>query len=334
MGTAGGERRSPITERLARSCAAHPARILCAWGASLLIALALVATNLHNLNSSYKPVGKPQSARAADTLSRAFGAGSRYAVPGDAGDVVVVHSARWTAGEPAFRAFVGELVAAIERTGDASDVRSYLDAGAPVSGDGHAALISLSSPSSARVKPVVAVVHRYDGSRGFTASMTGAYPTENDFSELSQSDLRSGELSFGLPAALVVLVLVFGSVVAGLVPVLMALVAIIAGLGIVALLSVEFSLSVFIVNMLTGMGLALGIDYSLFVISRYREERGGGLGEHDAIARAGATASKAVLLSGGTFVIALFGMLIVPTQIMRSLAVGAIVVGVLSCSAP
>ena len=68
--------------------------------------------------------------------------------------------------------------------------------------------------------------------------------------------------------------LVFGAVVAGLMPVLMALLSIMVGLGIATLVAQEFSLSVFIVNMMTGMGLALGIDYSLFVISRFREERG------------------------------------------------------------
>ena len=85
--------------------------------------------------------------------------------------------------------------------------------------------------------------------------------------------------------------------------------------------------------MLTGMGLALGIDYSLFVVSRYREERAHGLEKEDAIARSGATASRAVLFSGTTFIIALLGMFIVPTSIMRSLALGAILVGITSVAA-
>jgi RND superfamily putative drug exporter len=81
------------------------------------------------------------------------------------------------------------------------------------------------------------------------------------------------------------------------------------------------------------MGLALGIDYSLFVVSRYREERLRGLAKEDAIAHAGATASRAVLFSGSTFVVALLGMFIVPTSIMRSLALGAILVGIVSVAA-
>jgi RND superfamily putative drug exporter len=81
------------------------------------------------------------------------------------------------------------------------------------------------------------------------------------------------------------------------------------------------------------MGLALGIDYSLFVVSRYREERLHGLAKEDAIGHAGATASRAVLFSGSTFVVALIGMFIVPTSIMRSLALGAILVGIVSVAA-
>src|SRR5262249_46693769 len=130
--------------------------------------------------------------------------------------------------------------------------------------------------------------------------------------------------------AFIVLILVFGAVVAGFIPVLMAMVSIVVALGLCAVVAEAFTLSVFVVNMLTGMGLALGIDYSLFVVSRYREERGGGRDELDAIAAAGRTASRSVLVSGTTFVIALSGMLLVPSNVMKSLAVGAISVGIVS----
>src|SRR5205823_13467256 len=80
-------------------------------------------------------------------------------------------------------------------------------------------------------------------------------------------------------------------------------------------------------------GLALGIDYGLFVVSRFREERGKGREKVDAIAASAATANRAVVFSGTTFVVARFGMLIVPGSIMRSLAVGAILVGIVSVAA-
>jgi uncharacterized membrane protein YdfJ with MMPL/SSD domain len=106
--------------------------------------------------------------------------------------------------------------------------------------------------------------------------------------------------------------------------------SIVVALGLVAVLAHAFSLSIFTINMLTGMGLALAIDYALFVVSRFREERAKGRDKLGAIAASSTTANRAVLFSGTTFVIAMFGMLIVPSSIMRSLAVGAILVGIVS----
>ena len=176
-------------------------------------------------------------------------------------------------------------------------------------------------------------VQAANGSGGFSVAVTGDHTVGNDFTTLSASDLQHGELDFGLPISIVILLLVFGAVVAGLMPALMALLSIIVGLGIAALLAREFSLSVFIVNMMTGMGLALGIDYSLFMISRFREERGHGRGKEAAIRMTGATASRAVLFSGSTFVVALLGMFLVPVTLLRSLAAGAVIVGVVSVAA-
>ena len=199
---------------------------------------------------------------------------------------------------------------------------------AQVSRDRHATLIGIQR--KADVDPLLSLVERSDGENGFSVVMTGEGTLDHDFNDLSQHDLKSGELQFGLPAALVILILVFGAVVAGLIPLVMAMVAIVVALGLCAILAEAFSLSVFFVNMLTGMGLALGIDYSLFVVSRYREERVNGRVELDAIAAAGATASRAVLFSGSVFVIALSGMLLVPSNVMKSLAVAAIAVGIVS----
>jgi uncharacterized membrane protein YdfJ with MMPL/SSD domain len=322
-----------ITERLARACAARPRRTFTAWAIAVVAALVLVATSLHGLTSSGTVAGTPESARADQLISSAFPPTpseqlARYA------DVVVVSSPRYTASSPAFRSFVTSLLAEGAATHKVIAASSYLTGGQGlVSRDGHATLIRIRVPGDSDIKPIVSIVNRANRTPGFSVAITGEHTVGNDFGTLSQRDLEHGELFFGLPAALVVLMLVFGAVVAGLVPVLMALLSIIVGLGLVAILALEFTLSVFIVNMLSGMGLALGIDYSLFVISRYREERALGSEREEAIGLAGATASRAVLFSGGTFVVALFGMLLVPTNIMRSLAVGAIIVGVVSVAA-
>jgi RND superfamily putative drug exporter len=312
-----------ITERLARASASRPRRTLGVWGIAVVAAVVLVGTSLHGLTSNAHVVGTPESTKAANAISRAF-AGSAAQREHAVSDVIVVSSSRYTVDAPRFHTLVARLVAESKATKKVGNVRSGI-----VSRDRHAALIQIDVAQDSDIKPIVRVVQQANRAP-FSVTITGDHTVGNDFNTLSQRDLEHGELAFGLPAALIVLVLVFGAVVAGLVPVLMAVLSILIGLGIVALLTLVFSLSVFIVNMLTGMGLALGIDYSLFVISRYREERALGFVKDDAISRAGATASRAVLFSGSTFVVALLGMLLVPTTIMRSLAAGAIIVGVVS----
>jgi RND superfamily putative drug exporter len=194
-------------------------------------------------------------------------------------------------------------------------------------------LVTLGRDAEDDIEGVVDAVRAADGRHGFHTTITGEFTLDADFSTLAEEDLRNGELGFGLPAALIVLLIVFGSVVAGLIPLLLAIVSIVVALALAALVGQAFPLSVFATNMLTAMGLALGIDYSLFVLSRYREERLHGREKLDAIAAVGATASRAVLFSGIAFTLAMVGLLFVPTTVMRSVAAGAIVVALVSVAA-
>ena len=129
------------------------------------------------------------------------------------------------------------------------------------------------------------------------------------------------------------LLLVFGALVAAFLPVSIAIVSIIVTVAVSRCVGQVTSLSFFILNMITAMGLALGIDYSLFVLSRYREERQAGRDKVDAIVATGGTSSKAVLFSGTSFVVALLGLLLVPDTILRSLSLGAIIVGLVTMAA-
>ena len=245
-----------------------------------------------------------------------------------------MRSERLTVDQPAFRADVRRLAAIARSTGDVAGAAIYYQRRDPslVSADRHALLIpiQLRDESEGGVEDLADAVEAADGRDGFSVSMTGKWTLSRDLSELSQSDLESGELRIGLPAALIILVLVFGALVAAGLPLLLAIVSIIVALGLTGLVAQGFTLSVFVINMLTAMGLALGIDYCLFVVSRVREERTRGADHREAISRAGATASRAVLFSGSAFVLAMLGLLIVPSTIMRSLAVGAILVGVVT----
>lgn len=319
-----------VTGRLAAASARRPRRTLVAWGLLVLASLGLAATSLHGLTTTSQVVSATPSSRAEALYGQATG--------GEAGrqptDVIVVSSRTATASSDAFRSIVAGLAARLRSDRGISDVRADLGPGSPlVSAGGHAALIELRAATDSDIKPVVAAVQAANGTGGFAVAVTGDHTIGNDFTTLSSSDLRRGEVDFGLPISIVVLMLVFGAVVAGLMPFLMALLSITVGLGIAAIVAQEFSLSVFIINMMTGMGLALGIDYSLFVISRFREERARGLDKEAAIAMTGATASRAVLFSGTTFVIALLGLFLVPTNVLRSLAAGAVIVGVVSVAA-
>ena len=312
------------TRTLAEASARHPWRTIAGWAVAAVAAVAAIAVLLGGaLTTEGEPTNDPQSIRAADALAQAFPRGDAEVT-----DVLLVRSERYTTDEPQFRDFVEGFVRENPALAAAvTDERLPSD-------DRHALLIGLSLGSDEGTTSVVGQVESAGEDEGaFAVAIAGDEALDHDFNLLSQEDLEKGELQFGLPAALVILLLVFGAVVAGLIPLLMAIVSIVVALGLVALVAQQFELSVFVVNMLTGMGLALGIDYSLFVVSRFREERGRGLERYAAIAASGGTASRAVVFSGSAFVVAMFGMLLVPNSIMRSLAVGAITVGVVSVAA-
>jgi len=317
-----------VTERIARACSRHPWRTIAAWVGALVLAAACIALLLPgNLTSEGRAAGNPQFLQAERIrFGPAFPPQPYFS------DVVVVRSDRWTVDQPQFRSFVARLAREGRATGKIHDAQVYYATRdrSLVSRDRHALMIPINIFETSDVEPIADLVRRDNGRNGFQVALTGNEVRDKDFEDLSQHDLKSGELQFGLPAALIILVLVFGSVVAGLIPLLLAIISIVAGLALVAVVAQIWELSIFVVNMLTGMGLALGIDYALFVISRYREERGGGHQPLAAVGAAGATASRAVLFSGSAFVIAMLGMLIVPNTVMRSLAAGAILVGVTS----
>jgi uncharacterized membrane protein YdfJ with MMPL/SSD domain len=316
------------TQKLAMMSARHPWRTIGAWIAAAVVAVVAIGTLLGGaLTTEGNPTNNPQSQRAEDAIFRAF----PPIVNGAVTDIIVARSPRYTVDAPRFRALVRGLAADVRLAGVVS-VRTYLDAHDPslVTKNRHAMMVQFSEASDDGIDDIVGAVERADVNPGFDVAVTGQKTLDRDFNELSQSDLQHGELQFGLPAALIILLIVFGAVVAGLVPLLITLPSIVVALGLVAMLAHAFSLSVFVINMLTGMGLALAIDYALFVVSRFREERGRGREKLGAIAATATTANRAVIFSGTTFVIAMFGMLIVPSSIMRSLAVGAILVGIVS----
>jgi RND superfamily putative drug exporter len=318
-----------FTERWARVAATRPKRTLLIWIVALLAGGAIGTTLLGGaLTTEGNLTGSPESKQASDLIKQRLGREEPLR------DVVIVQSATETAADSRFRSFVEKLhgdLAALGR-GTVSVAPTYYQSHdrSLVSQDGHTMLLPIRvagkmAHAHEHVGPVVDVVERANGQQGFRVVATGDATIGRDFMEVSDSDLQRGE-GIGIPAALVILVVVFGALVAAFVPLIMAVFAIILAIALVAVVGQAMPLSFYAINMLTFMGLAVGIDYSLFIVSRYREERARGRDKIDAIAASGSTASRAVLFSGMTVVLALVGMLIVPTQVFISLAVGAILV--------
>ena len=179
--------------------------------------------------------------------------------------------------------------------------------------------------AASNVGSVLEVVADADAEEEFRVLVGGAASIAFETNELSRQDLEQGE-RFGLPVALIILLVLFGSVVAALLPIGLAIVAIIVALGLVAVIGQAFQLVFFVTMMVSMIGMAVGIDYSLLIASRFREEMNRGLGRLDAVIRAGETAGRAVMFSGITTIVALCGMLIVPAEFFRSLGIGAILV--------
>ena len=161
---------------------------------------------------------------------------------------------------------------------------------------------------------------------GFDIAVAGEAATGEDFRKVAKRDLIQGE-TIGVGIAIVILLLVFRAVGSTWIPIILAAMGIAIATGAVALIGQFYNnIPFFVTNFITMIGLAVGIDYALFIVARYKEERSKGLAVEEAIARSGATANRAVFFSGMIVVIALVGMLIVPTTIFFGMALGAILV--------
>ena len=299
----------------------------------MLAAGAIIALVLPgSLTAQYTFLGHPDSRTGQDLLAQ------KMNLPQKANEVVIVRSQTATVSDPAFRADVVALQRRLTALGPnvVDSVASYYAGGGPAlaSADRHTTILPIVmagdlTHAEKNIDKVHAVVSAADGKGGFTTLITGTASIQSDFSHTASHDLQRGE-GIGVPIALIILLIVFGAVVAAGLPIVMGIIAITAAVALTALVGQTFSVSVFAINMISMMGLATGIDYSLFIISRFREERARGRGKIDAITVAGGTASRAVLFSGLTVVLALAGLLLVPTNIFASLAIGAILVVTMS----
>ena len=204
-----------------------------------------------------------------------------------------------------------------------------------VSADQKTTIISLQlvgsiAEATENAEQIIDVVDEADHGDDFRVFVVGDATIAFENGELSEADLIAGE-RIGVPIALLILIVLFGAVVAAFVPIGLAVISIAITLAMVAIIGNTFGELVFFAQLwITMVGLAVGIDYSLIIVSRFREELASGLSKQEAVVRAGATANRTVLFSGMTVVIALVGILIIPHTLFLSMALGAILVVIVS----
>jgi RND superfamily putative drug exporter len=330
------------TAALARFSARRPWFVVVSWVVLLVLAVGIAATGLGDaLTTEGDFTNRPESVRADDLLAQRLRDGQDE----PATETVLVHSERLTVDDAAFREVVERTAADLRAlpviVADATTYYHAVAAGAPesarlVSADRHTTLIPVTlagdiETTSKHADEYLAAVAAHNP-EDIQVLTVGQLSSGYEFQRLAEQDLTHGE-GLGLLAALVVLVVVFGALVAAGVPIVLAIASIIVAVGMTAVVGRAMDLSFFVVNMITMIGLAVGIDYALFIVSRYREERRRGRPKHAAIEVAGGTASKAVFFSGSTVVLALLGMFLIPTVIFRSLGAGAILVVIVAVAA-
>ncbi len=228
--------------------------------------------------------------------------------------------------------FGDALAAAQDAEEDASKyelpvmVGHFSDSEGEVSDDGTALLtqIDVYEESARRISILLDVAEEFTAD-GFEVYMIGEASLQQSFGELAENDLKTGE-TIGIGIAIIILALVFGAVVSAIIPIILAIVAIFTAIGLAAIVGQVAELNDFVPNIMSMMGLAVGIDYSLFILSRYREERERGLEKQQAIEASAGSAGRAVVFSGMTVVLALLGMLIIPDRIFQAFGIGAILV--------
>ncbi|MDP9469297.1 MAG: MMPL family transporter [Chloroflexota bacterium] len=320
------------TAGLARISARKPWLVVGLW-VVLLVLAGIAQSGLKDVVTTEQTfTNNPEAVRATELLEE------RLRGPKPVSETVIVRSETTTVDDPAFQAVVDETVAALRGMNDVvASAASYYEAqaaGSPaapgmVSADRHATVIPVTLVGEfdavAEQAPAYLDLVAAQNRDGFEVLTVGDASAAEEWGKIAQEDLAKGE-GIGIGVALVVLVAVFAALVAAGVPIVLALVSIVVALGLTAVVGRVYELSNMVENIITMIGLAVGIDYALFIVERYREERRRGVAKREAIELAGSTASKAVLFSGFTVIIALMGMFFIPTNVFRSIGLGAILV--------
>jgi RND superfamily putative drug exporter len=305
--------------RLGRWAADHVRAVSIAW-AVIAVALAIFAPKVETaLSGAGWQANGSQSVQARALIQRNFGGLSSSA------PLVVVHSSTLTTTSPAFRAAVARAEAILHADPRISTVVTPRP-GVSISRDGHTALIVAGAKQDPTA--MVAAADSLKGKLGkldnpnVSVNLTGASGMWSDFNAANRTAMMKSEL-YSWPVTLAILVLAFGSLVAAGLPLLLTMLGLLASAGLLALLTHGFEISIWAMNFALMFALALGIDYALFVVHRFRGAFFGSKQPvRDAVAITMDTAGKAVLFSGLTVFVSLSAVMLVPSPAFRSMALG------------
>ncbi len=321
------KRSSNFAARMGRWSARHRKTAIFGWLAFVIASVVIGgAIGTKYLEPSDLNVGE---AKRADKMIEDAG----FNRDDEQGEFVLIQSKTLTTEDPAFQAAIADATRTLDGFPQVRKLRSPLDTGGSgqISPDGHSALIEFTPKGDydeaiTYIEKIEAGVDDVQSRHpGFTIDEAGSASTGKATDAAFNSMLaKAGMIS--IPLTLVILLLVFGSVVAAAVPLLLALTAVFATMSLVALPSQIVPMDESIAEVILLIGLAVGVDYSLFYLRREREERAAGRSEGAALEAAAATSGRAVLISGITVMIAMAGMFLSGDKTFMSFAIGTMMV--------
>ncbi|MGH2407681.1 MAG: MMPL family transporter [Candidatus Limnocylindrales bacterium] len=328
-------------ERLGRFVVRRRGAVVAAWMLLLLAAVPLAPQAGSALRAGGFTLDDLEAARARNLLVQTVGSSPSALV------IVIQSQTSAGAGDPAFEAAVAAAVRDVPTAEHVTGILGHLLSPRQVSADRSTVyeVVTLDlapDDSPAALAPVQAALHEAPGIKAMLAGGPAFY---GDIQAVSENDLRRAEL-ISLPLAAIALLLIFGSVVAAAVPLIVGGSAVVVALALIFLIASASPMSIFVLNLATLLGLGLGVDYSLLLTSRFREElaRGGGGRRTDgsidrevvdmAVVTTVATAGRAVFFSGLTVLLGVAGLVLFEFMILRSVGIaGAIVVGLAALAA-
>ena len=320
------KRSTNIAARMGRWSARHRKTAIFGWLAFVVASFAIGgAVGMQTIDQNDVNVGE---ARKADHIIRDAGFKLDEQM-----EYVLVQSKTATAHDPEFKAVVNQAIAKLEGFPQVTKLRSPLAVGnkGQISADGHSALIQFSPKGSydeatAYIDTITAGTAQVQKANpDYYVGEAGSASTGKALDEMFGSQLaKAGMIS--IPITLLILLLVFGSLVGAAIPLGLALTAVFATMGLVALPSQIVPMDEAISEVILLIGLAVGVDYSLFYIRRERDERRAGRSETAALEAAAATSGRAVLISGFTVMIAMAGMFFSGDKTFMSFAIGTMMV--------